>query len=110
MGCGCHGEEDHKHEEKEGCCGGDWGCEDESRGHAQMMMQLSDNAWAELMKEKMKSHYEKKVGQSMDKVAEIGVDMGLDFWESHMKQEKFSKEKIDEYEKKLKEAFNSGRN
>ncbi|MFH2021643.1 MAG: hypothetical protein ABIJ34_09635 [archaeon] len=98
------------------CCGGDCEsgnnehgcCEDEhSHEHSHemsmgiMMMQLADDAWSELMMEKMKAELEKTKGAKMNKVAKIAVEAASKNWEKKM----MDKAGWMEFEEKLKEAM-----
>jgi hypothetical protein len=49
------------------------------------MLCLSNQAWAELMKEKMKAAYEKHKGEKMDKMADAVVKATIEKWEVKMK-------------------------
>jgi len=81
---------------KAGCNGCSTGCE-----MTDEMMRLGNEAWAELMKEKMKKVYEKKNGEKMNKVAEVVVDGCSGYWH-HMMQGKAS---CEEFKGKLRDAF-----
>ena len=75
-------------------------CGDE-KSHSDMIMQLANEAWAELMKEKMKSAYEEAVGDRMNKVAKIGVEACMGYWQNKMRSEAASAE----FEEKLAKAM-----
>ena len=98
----------------EGCCGGgccsseadekcsDESCEDtSSMDMSKMMMALANEAWADLMKEKMKAIYEKSMGEKMNKAAHVSVEACTDYWNSKMK----GKDSWDKYSEKLKNAM-----
>lgn len=81
------------------CCCNE-SCE-ESMDHGKMIMQLANEAWAELMKEKMKAAYEKTMGEKMNKVALVGVEACIAYWTQKMKEEGA----CHEYSEKLKKAM-----
>ena len=83
------------------CCSEKCCCEGNSMDKGQMMMGLANEAWSELMKEKMKAAYEKAKGDKMNKVAQISVEACMAYWGSKMK----SKEAWNEFEEKLKNAM-----
>lgn len=66
-----------------------------------MLMGFSDDAWEELMREKIKAAMEKKKGAKMEKVAGLIVDAASDLWEGKMQE----KEKWAEFEEKLNKAM-----
>ena len=66
-----------------------------------MIMGLANEAWGELMKEKMKASYEKAMGDKMNKTAAIGVEMCMAFWGNKMKEGAA----IAEFEEKLRKAM-----
>ena len=66
-----------------------------------MIMGLANEAWTELMKEKMKHAYEKATGDKMNKIAQVGVDACLAYWNNEMKD----KAAFAEFEEKLKKAM-----
>ena len=49
------------------------------------MMDLADEAWACLMKEKMKAHMEKVKGKKMDALAQAAVEATIAYWEGKKK-------------------------
>ena len=66
-----------------------------------MMMGLANEAWSELMMDKMKAAFEKAKGQKMDKVAHISVEACMAYWANKMK----SKEAWAEFNEKLMQAM-----
>jgi len=52
---------------KEECSGA---CED---GMTQAVLSIANQAWAEVLKDKMKKHYEKSKGAELDAIADLGV-------------------------------------
>ncbi len=85
--------------EKE-CCGSK-GCCEEEKSMGAMIMKLANEAWDDLMKEKMKSSYEKAMGSKMDKAAQIGVEACIMYWGNKMK----GKVAWAEFEEKLSKAM-----
>jgi len=65
------------------------------------MMGLADEAWEELMKDKMKLALQKAKGEKMDKVAQIAVEGCIAYWSNKMKEES----SWTEFEEKLKNAM-----
>jgi len=77
-------------------CGSDECCD-----MAKEMMNLANQAWAELMKEKMKKEFEKVNGERMNKIAAVGVAGCNDFWQHKMQ----AKAGCADFSEKLKQAF-----
>lgn len=50
-----------------------------------MVLNIAHDAWEELMREKMKAHYEKNMGEKMDKTAEAAVLATMSHWKNKMK-------------------------
>ena len=65
------------------------------------VMGLADEAWEELMKEKMKAELEKAVGSRMNAIAAAGVAASMEYWESVMQ----NKAKCEEHKEKIRKAF-----
>lgn len=80
-------------------CGKDSCCEDESKG--KMFMGLANEAWSELMKEKMKAAYQKAIGDKMDRAAAISVEACMAYWKHKMTSEAACAE----FEEKLMKAM-----
>ena len=76
-------------------------CCEENMSHSKMMMDLANEAWSELMKEKMKAAYEKAMGDKMSKMAAVGVEACMAYWNHKMKSEA----SCAEFEEKLKKAM-----
>ena len=95
MGCEC-GEESCCTAKSAECC-----CEEESKSMGKMMMDLANEAWSELMKEKMKASYEKAVGDKMNKAAQVSVEACMAYWNNKMKEQA----SCAEFEEKLKRAM-----
>ena len=83
------------------CCSHKDCCEDSSMDHAKMMMDLANEAWSELMMDKMKIVYEKAMGDKMNKMAAVGVEACIAYWTNKMKE----KGSCAEFEDKLKKAM-----
>ena len=66
-----------------------------------LIMQLGNEAWAALMKEKMKKKYEETIGKQMDKVAAVGVEGCCAYWKAKMQ----SKAGCQAFEEALQKAF-----
>ena len=66
-----------------------------------MMMHLADQAWSQLMIEKMKAEFEKVRGEKMSKIAAASIEVSIDKWEHKMG----GKMKCQEGKDKLKAAF-----
>ncbi len=64
---------------------------------AEDMVCLAKQAKKELIKEKMKAVFEEKIGEKMDKVAELAVDAAL----ACMQHQLAGKEACDEYKENL---------
>ena len=107
-------------EEKSGSCGSDCGCEegkcscesgscceDSSCGSEsqmpKMMLGIANQAYAELLRDKMKKHYEAAIGKKLDAAAKVAVDANIALWDGKMQQ----KEQFQDFEKKLSDALNS---
>ena len=90
---------------KSGCgCENSCSCEscgEESVSHSKMMMDLANDAWEELMMEKMKSSYEKAVGDKMNKAAQVCVEACIAYWGQKMKGEA----SWAEFEEKLRKSM-----
>jgi len=83
---------------KESCCETEC-CEGQSK--AKMMMYLANEAWSELLKDKMKAAYEKSIGDKMNKIAHISVEACIAYWGNKMKESS----SWEEFEEKLKAAM-----
>ena len=85
MGCECE-------EEKCGSGGCSDGCGCSCKGEmtqdkSKMMMDMANEAWHELMKDKIKSAYEKMMGEKMNKTAHVCAEMCMAYWGNKMKEE-----------------------
>jgi hypothetical protein len=97
---------------EEGCCSTKGCCCETSCGHNEEgfktecevtngMMKLANEAWGELLKEKMKKVYDKKNGEHMNKLAEVLVDTCTAYWHGKMQE----KAKCAEFTEKIKQAM-----
>ena len=90
----------------EKCCSG---AEGEYCEISKMILDLSVDAWEELIIEKMKKAFEAQAGPRMDKIAEIAVAHSSKIWSEKMKAKNMEKEasaeEIEEYKNKIMEAF-----
>lgn len=66
-------------------------------------LKLADEAWMEVLKDKIKCQIEKNQCESMDKLAEIIATTNTDKW----KHQIMIKSKCEEYKNTLKEFFSS---
>ena len=82
-------------------CGCENECSCESNNMATMIKGLTNEAWSKLMKEKMKAAYEKAIGPKMDRMAQVGVEACIAYWNNQMKD----KASFAEFEEKLKKAM-----
>jgi hypothetical protein len=108
---GHHGRYGHggSHEEMEGCmcgCSSDCSCGCGCCGHgeggkAKEFLFLAKSAHFELLKHKMKTVMEAKIGKKMDKVAELVVDTAL----VYMKDKMAEKQTFGDFEDKLMDIF-----
>ena len=85
--------------EKENCC-------KKERKHDMCdmtsgMMRMADKAWEELMLQKMKSHFEKNVGEKMNKLAAASVDASLACWQTKME----GMARKEDHKQKMKQAM-----
>lgn len=62
-------------------------CDDGNMDKSKMMMNLANDAWEELMKEKIKTAYEKVIGDKMSKAAAVSAEACIAYWNSKMKEE-----------------------
>ena len=81
------------------CCN-DRCCEEE-KSMGVMIMKHANEAWEELMKEKMKMAYEKAIGDKMNKTAQVGVEACIKYWGNKMNE----KGAWAEFEEKLRKAM-----
>ena len=70
---------------------------------AEDLLCLANQAWMELMKEKIKKSFEAKLGKKMDKTADVVADASIACWESKMA----GKQACNDYKEKLFATFKS---
>lgn len=90
-------------EDKEKCCKDECNTQKPKSGceMTDMIMSLADQAWEELMKEKIKKEFEKQLGERMNKVALAGANASIAY-HMHLME---GKVKCEENKNKLKQAF-----
>jgi len=102
-------EQFHQHEHCK--CNEDSQCRDKMKKHhhedhchcEEKFLKLADEAWKEVLKEKIKAEIEKKQGDSLEKLAEIIAKTNTEKW----KHQITIKSKCEEYKNTLKEFFSS---
>jgi len=108
--CGCGGSE-HQSEET-GSCGCGCGSHHHHHGHhdeeggchcAEKFLEIADEAWRELLKEKIKSKIIAKKGEHMEKLAEMIAMANGEKWKHQIS----AKMKCHEFKENLKEFFTS---
>lgn len=105
---------EHYHEHQEGCgcgCGCNCGCGDKEHHHhhdsedscgcAEKFLELADEAWAEVLKEKIKEKIYAHKGEHMDKLAEIIAKANGERWKNKIS----SKHNCHEFKEDLKDYF-----
>jgi hypothetical protein len=108
-----------EHLNYEGCCkcgehchcGEHCQCHDKTHQHchekecdcAEKFLKLADEAWAEVLKEKIKAEIEKKKGGDLEKLAVIIAKANGEKWKNKMT----IKTKSEEYKNTLKDYFTS---
>ena len=65
----------------------DYSCYDTGDAMLDGMLSMSDEAWGELMKEKIKKHYEETMGKQMDKMAEALANASMALHGGKMKHD-----------------------
>ncbi len=103
MGKGCCDEESCSSEKSccESSCESGDSCSDENKNPSGMMMKLAEDAWSELMKEKIKAVFEKETGSMMNKVAQATAEASIAYWTHKMEGEA----KCHEHQEKIMKAF-----
>lgn len=95
-GCGCgskgHGYHHHHHEEEEGGCS----C-------AEKFLQIADEAWTEVLKDKIKAKILAKKGDHIEKLAEIVAMANGEKWKHIIS----AKTKCHKFKDELKDFFTS---
>ncbi len=70
---------------EDNCCTTSSECCGESQSMSKEMMRLANEAWEDLIKEKMKEAYDKTIGSNMSKTAQVSVEACIKYWEAKMK-------------------------
>ena len=83
---------EHQHR-SHGCCG----------KMTNNIKTFANDAWAELLKDKIKEQFEIKVGAKMDKIAEVAADASIEYWKHKVE----AKDACKDYERKLFDAIKS---
>ena len=92
----------HEHEHGHECGSGHGHCEcEEEDDMASQMLELADEAWGELLKEKIKKLLEKNQGAKLDKLAEICYEGAHEYYTGKFGE----KAKWAEFEEKLNAAM-----
>tara|TARA_Y100000310_G_scaffold345846_1_gene471188 strand:- start:70389 stop:70679 length:291 start_codon:yes stop_codon:yes gene_type:complete len=94
MGEQCEDKKECCKKEKKEECG--TGCEMTDK-----LLCLAHDAWEDLFKEKVKAHYEKVLGEKMNKSAEVTAEAAIDFWQMKMQ----GKQKGQEHSQKIRQSF-----
>lgn len=90
-GCGCGSHAHHHHDDEGGChC-------------AEKFLEIADEAWAEVLKEKIKSKIIAKKGEHLEKLAELVAIANGEKWKHKIS----AKMKCGEFKDNLKEFFSS---
>lgn len=90
-GCGC-GCRSHHHHNDEDCCNG-----------AEKFLELADEAWIEVLKEKIKTQILAHKGEHLDKLAELIAKANGERWKNKIS----AKTKGKDFRDDLKEFFSS---
>jgi hypothetical protein len=69
---------------KQGCCSS---CEEDQMDKMDFLYELADEAWSELMKEKVKKALEKIQGEHMNKTAQVIAEARLAYWGNKMRSQ-----------------------
>ena len=76
-------------------------CCDEGADTGKMMIKLANEAWEELLKEKMQTLYEKSAGSKMNNAAQVSVEACMVYWNNKMKEQASHAD----FEEKLKRSM-----
>lgn len=95
--CCCHSQSCHEHEE---CCSHEQECGHEG-DFSKMLLELADEAWMEVLKNKIMQQIEKSEGKKLDELAKLVSDANGQRW-----QHKLAKKKAcEDFSCKLKDFF-----
>lgn len=86
--------------ESNGCCE-ETGCGGQEQDVASMLLHLADEAWAELMKEKMKAAFEKHTGDKMNKASAAAVEASIAYWSNKT----LTHEQLEAHKRKIHDAM-----
>ncbi|MDP1834958.1 MAG: hypothetical protein Q8K75_03420 [Chlamydiales bacterium] len=109
QGCGSGGGE-HHHHDKSGCCGGCCNCQCHSKScgseHEEChftdeLIEMADEAWMEVLHEKIKERIIAKSGGRLDELAAIVADANADRWKHKLGQHK----QCDDFKAKVAHFF-----
>jgi hypothetical protein len=78
----CHGHHHHHHHDDE-CCH-EHHHDHEHGGFAEQLLELADEAWMEVLKEKIKKHIESGDGKNLDELAKLVSDANHQRWSSKL--------------------------
>ena len=67
------------------CPCGKPGCDGSNCDPSFLVMKSANDAWVELLKDKMKTQFEKAMGKQMDTIAQAGVEASMTFHMNKMK-------------------------
>ena len=88
-------------EETDVCPCGKPDCDGSNCDPSYMVMKAANDSWTELLKDKMKAHFEKTMGKQMDTIAQAGVEASMTFHMNKMKE----KSSMDEAMNKVRKSF-----
>ena len=72
----------------------------EEKDMMKMFLDLSNDAWMELMKQKIMKSYDNARGEHMDKMAEVARDHGMAAWMSMKEGKQMSEDQVLEFKKR----------
>lgn len=81
----CH-HDHHCHEEEASCCSHDHHCHHHHHEtFSEQLIQIADEAWMEVLKEKMKAQIEAQSGKHLDKLAKLVTEENENRWHDKTK-------------------------
>ena len=83
------------------CPCGKPGCDGSNCDPSYMIMKTANEAWTELLRDKMKVQFEKSMGKQMDAMAQAGVEASMTFHMNKMKD----KTSMEESMNKIRKSF-----
>ena len=100
----CHGDHNEAcHTEHEECCGDHHHHHDEECCFSKQLLELADEAWMEILKDKIKAKIEASSGKNLDQLAQLVSDANHERWKSKLGQ----KSQCDSYKQKIEDFFKS---